>query len=733
MHERLYGKIRLYTRFFDYANFRLPLSTFLVDVLRVDGCHLVSVPIMLPYWNNHFFWVDDFACPASFPWHTPNHVTRDPDPVAADFNAQDYATLVAHPSLFWNFSEAFLCLVGLSLHYTLDEETYPRFLHKNGEGGVVERERNKDEPHLLDTIVGRTVPLLPISPDRADSELKASVERLFDEGGSGNQTKQGDFVRGWLDANIQPIVEVANTVVEDAAPVQSRRQGKRKYVVMDAGGVSRPPKKLREDHGTPSGTSVGGKSRSALQRLLAEAVKLILLPEKFVEPSSFGTGSSSVGGADPITGVFSYLTGSDFLVGAICSVINPDIDLQKVYVPQWSVMNGSRLDDGHVCREMVDEFAPLNFLRLMHAEYNVKEKRILKSMFEIQGELLKAREEEIESLKARLLLREAEAAESICLRAEASNFKTVEKSLRDETNALRGCNVILEKERNALDVKVTELETSATSKEHELMDLNALVTSVKSQNNSLADRVHELKISSCGLQEKVTEKFYPHLFTTISGRMWLLTHGMEVTVANCLNSPEYLSALGSTIGKAIEKVDYISALQQLQNVNFSLLARLKSSMNASVEIVMDILCLEGPLAEKLGLNELHPNVDQLMVPIHHSPDQVVVGATALSLTLDACSSRAQKIRENIANQIFALHDLFVPLADPFFAAVLTGTEGTSDTAVVTTNTTMVLSVTFAFSSTIAPISVDDYEVMGADDQAVVNENAASFPVLMMRN
>nr|GEV94900.1 hypothetical protein [Tanacetum cinerariifolium] len=118
---------------------------------------------------------------------------------------------------------------------------------------------------------------------------------------------------------------------------------------------------------------------------------------------------------------------------------------------------------------------------------------------------------------------------------------------------------------------------------------------------------------------------------------------------------------------------------------------MKSSKDASVETVMNILCLEGLLAEKLGLNELQPNVDQLMVPIHHLPDQVIVGATALSLALDVSS-----------------------------------TKGTSNTAAVTTDTTMVLSTTFASASTIAPIFVDDYEVMGADDQAVAIENAASF-------
>nr|GEV00774.1 hypothetical protein [Tanacetum cinerariifolium] len=290
--------------------------------------------------------------------------------------------------------------------------------------------------------------------------------------------------------------------------------------------------------------------------------------------------------------------------------------------------------------------------------------------------------------------------------------------------ALKERNAILENEKNALDVKVTELEASA---------------------------VHELEISSSGLQEKVTvyescmdqlkkfqhdrmkvvnykfdklytdfvemalhlkDKFCPHLLTTGSGCRWLLTHGMKLAIVQCLNSPEYLSALEAAIGKAIEKgmqdelaagivygkegmaltdvaahnpsaeVDYTSALQRLRDVNFSLLAELKSNKDVSGKVVMNVLRLEGPLAEKL--------------------------------------------RENIANQRSALRDVFVPLAEPFFAAALTGTEGTSDTAPATADNNTVLSTTFASISFINPISVNDYEVIGAEDQAVTNENAASF-------
>ncbi|GKE25193.1 hypothetical protein Tco_1436705 [Tanacetum coccineum] len=319
----------------------------------------------------------------------------------------------------------------------------------------------------------------------------------------------------------------------------------------------------------------------------------LIAKEKTVKPSLFSADSSSAGGANPNTGVFSDLTSSDFLVGGIRTIINPESDLQKTYF--FASVRGMKHD------QLFTEFnvgaarqMSLSVEVRMRAEYNVKERRRLKSVVENKDELLKARDEEIENLKAQMLLKEAEATEAIRLRVEASNFETVEKSLRDEVDALKERNTILEKDRNALD----------SSEEILFMELEPLL--------------------------------------------------------NELISPQYLSALGAAIGKAIEKdvatynlsaeVDYIAALQRLQNVNFPLLGELRSSKDASIEAVMNILRLEEPLVDKLGLGELQPHVDQLMVPIHHSPDKVVIGATALSLALDVSSIRVQKIRENIANQ-----------------------------------------------------------------------------------
>ncbi|GJS36545.1 hypothetical protein Tco_0534927 [Tanacetum coccineum] len=792
------------------------------------------------------------------------NIIRDLAPLATEFNARDYTTLVANPSPFRKFPETFLCLVGISRYYTLDENTYPLFLLKNGEDmdlfafihtpdptkvKIAERERGEDERPLLETTVGRTVPLLLIMAARSKSELDLSIDELFDEGGSGDQTEHKDSASGEHGVNIQPVCEAVETVVAEVVPVPQRRHRKRKTVVADAGGPSHHAKKVRDDQGTASRPTIGGKSISAVQRLIAEVVSNakvrvtaattipfvassvsttsereggdhtdslagldlrsigvaqrfvisfdsshhsdttiteaevdsfartfvpvmttatittstadpdVVVKENVVKPSIFSADSTSAGGTDPAMGGFTDLIESDFLVGGIRTVINPDSDLQKA-ARQMSLSAEVR----------------------MRTEYNIKEKRRLKSVVEEKDVLLMARDEEIENLKARLLLKEAEATKAIRLRAEASKFKATKKSLQDEVRALKETNAILDKEKSALGVKVADLAASVKVREQEVANLDAHVTVVTSQSENLVDQEKVAAYEDCMSQleefqdermkvinEKfdklyadfiemalhLEEKFYPHLFTTISVYRWLLTHGVEVVIAKCLNSLEYLSALGAAIGKSIEKgmqdglaagithgqegrvladvvvhnpsveADYVAALQRLQSVNFSLLAELKLNKDSSVETLMSVLRLEDTLAERLGLNELQPHVDQLMVPIHHSPDQTVVGATALSLSLDVSHARVQKIRDNIANHRPVLHDVFIPLADPFSVAALEGTGSISETVPATTGTTTALATTLASVSTIVPISVDDYNVVVTDDQAAMNENVTN--------
>ncbi|GJX31564.1 NB-ARC domains-containing protein [Tanacetum coccineum] len=510
---------------------------------------------------------------------------------------------------------------------------------------VGERQRTEGKPKLLDTTAGRVVPLLPVAPARASSELEASVDKLFDEGGSGGQTEQGDSASGGHGVGILQVSETAEIVAEDAAPVQPRSQRKRKTIVSDAGGPSHPPKKLKEDQETSTGPSVAGKSRSVLQRLLAGAVlnpevgiaalptlpfitsyvsvtperesedqtdsmaganlRTITAPprfvissdsshhsganiteakvdsfarpsfplmtvvstvtstvdpattvkEKFIEYSIFG-GDSSGGGADHTIGGFSDLTGSDFIVGGIRTVISPDVNLQKVYVPQWSVTIGSHLDDGRAARQM-----SLSAEVRMRAEYNIRERRRLNFIVEEKSSLLKARDAEIESLKAQLLVKEEEAVKAICLRAEASKFEAIEKSLQGEVIVLKYYNTTLEKEKSELDVKVVDLVASVKVREQEAADLDAMVTSVKSQNDNLVDQEKVTAYENCmgKLEEFQDEQISSNI---ISGHI-LFVHGHIPTIASTLIEVVFQKLANEAVKQVVRAKGIHSELKKL--------------------------------------------------------------------------------------------------------------------------------------------------------------------------
>ncbi|GJZ80449.1 pol polyprotein [Tanacetum coccineum] len=192
MHERPAGKVGMYTRFFDYANYRIPFSTFFVSVLthfripfsqlsvfgsakvshfeilcrvcniepdvslfryfythnykngwfgftkrpNVRACYSKNLD-SVKNWNDHFFWVDEFVVPANarFSWFSGSNIVKDRAPAPSEYNVEHVNTLIAQASPFLRFPEEFLCWVGISRNYLLNKDTYPRFEYEDGEGG----------------------------------------------------------------------------------------------------------------------------------------------------------------------------------------------------------------------------------------------------------------------------------------------------------------------------------------------------------------------------------------------------------------------------------------------------------------------------------------------------------------------------------------------------------------------------------------------------------------------
>nr|GEW01005.1 hypothetical protein [Tanacetum cinerariifolium] len=682
----------------------------------------------LKHWNDHFFWVDSFACSASFSWHTGKNVFRYPFLKSTKFNTDHYAILVEHPAPFWKFLEPFLCLVGMSRYYTLDEDTYPSFLHDDGMGGfadhtkvkVGERERLEREVKLLDSTVRRVVLLLSITPARVDSELEASVDRLFDEGGSADEE---DFATGG-DQEIETELVMGVRIVADENVVaeKPKRPRKKRQAVTDASALL----------------------ASSMLNVEADVQAVATLP--LVTSSVFVTLEHESGvPTDSIAGLNLRTIGaSQRSAGVLPVMTEAVITSHVVNAPSVPV---SKSDDYDVSREFVDHLAPpalfsqiremdyhnlftefnvrtarqacLNAEVRMQTEYCLSERKRLESECEKQADLLKVRVEEVKNLKVQLLLKETEAAEAarLCVHVAA---KATKKMHVDEIDALKQRNVILENEKESLNGKVVELQSSVSTKDLKLKDLNVDVSSLRSQKDSLVDQVHMLETTCFGLCDQVAkldvdvlemalhleEKFYPHLLTTISG--W---RGCKMYCRPVLTTKR----------------------QRLCEVEFPLLGKLKSHKDASPVDVMNTLRLEGSLADALGMSGLQPDVEQLTLPIHCPEDQVVLGETSLSFALSVTHSRVERIRENVTAQRLALIGIWVPLVDPLSAKSLIGeasTSGSMSAAVVTTTTR---STTFAAVSSVPPITIEDYEIVGTDgpedDQGNGQGNVASFPTL----
>nr|GEV56512.1 hypothetical protein [Tanacetum cinerariifolium] len=492
--------------------------------------------------------------------------------------------------------------------------------------------------------------------DHADSELETSIDKLFDEGGSGSQAGQGDSAGVGEKTNVQTITEATDIVTKDVAPLQPRLQRLLVEAVLNAEVRGEPILTFPFVTSSVSATLEHSSHHSGANVEEAEVDSLVwssvpvmtfvttttstadpavVVKEKNTKSSLFAADSSFAGGADPNVGVFPDLTESDFLVSGVRTVIDPNTDLQKVYMSLSTEIR-------------------------MRAEYNIKEKRMLKSAVDEKIELLKVREKE------------------------------------DEVKSLKERNTSLEKERNAQDVKVTGLEASAMGKDRELTDLNAQLTFV-----------HELEVASFGLQEKLSSYEYltERLEEFQDAQLKIVNDNFDKLYIDFVEMALHLEERAA-IGKAIEK-----GMQDGLSVGIThgaegrvLTYVTAFNPSAKADYISALQHLQNTLAERLGLTESQPHVDQLMVPIHHSPDKVVIGATALSLSLDVSN----------------IH-------------VLTGAEGTSDIMPTTDVTTMAMSTTLTSASTVPPISVDDNEVVGMDDQMGADGNRIPFLMLMMHN
>nr|GEZ38329.1 hypothetical protein [Tanacetum cinerariifolium] len=207
------GKVGVYTKFFEFANFHKKVFLTIVD------------------------------------WRT--NATKDEMPFADSYSAVAVATLNTRRTPIQKQPEALLCLVGLSRNYFLRDDVYHTFLYDD--------DRDMDLFNLISALnptkvktgtrpcVAHEMPL-----------LTAIASRVIDIGDTAVASR-GDKATTEAILESDPKKEAASM-----GPVVNKRCRKRGNEGAEA---NAPPKVLRKDHvaSRPSQSTLGGKSLDAIE------------------------------------------------------------------------------------------------------------------------------------------------------------------------------------------------------------------------------------------------------------------------------------------------------------------------------------------------------------------------------------------------------------------------------------------------------------------------------------
>ncbi|GKA36235.1 hypothetical protein Tco_0722726 [Tanacetum coccineum] len=175
----------------------------------------------------------------------------------------------------------------------------------------------------------------------------------------------------------------------------------------------------------------------------------------------------------------------------------------------------------------------------------------------------------------------AEATQAILLCSQVAIVEAAETAQASELNGLKEQNAVLEGqiatlesvalscdelsvkasslefEKDKLVDQVSALETTCSDLRTEVMGYKLFKEQIEAvqdvQVNVLTDRVVDLDAELIRIALHLDEEFYPRYLTTIASLRWILSCGLRLVVMKCLQSPEYLAALGGITGRAIDK------------------------------------------------------------------------------------------------------------------------------------------------------------------------------------
>ncbi|GJW07441.1 hypothetical protein Tco_1569864, partial [Tanacetum coccineum] len=509
-----------------------------------------------------FFWVDESVFPLFVSWYTKKKVTRDPSPTADEFSAEASDFLATHQAPFWKFPKSFLCLVGISRYYELDDNVYPVFL--------------TDDDEEIAFI------------NHADP-TKVRIGK--------KQIEEGQVPFAW-----------SSTRGDEGSLTLLLMWGLRQLLSDSSKGVQDERKAAEGIGFQPSSKKIKRRPSVPPTLVLVLVGNMLLCFRAYWNAVLWLLKSvlrrwlrSNVADAEVSSIVRSLVLDPPIMTTTVATKVI--VDTSSVPVPKagnepvYHTLFADSAATGEARHDITACF-PVFFSQLRGMDYD--------QLFT---------EFNFGAARQHMSLKEAKAAEAIRLRGQVAAVEAAKGDRANELDGLKARNLVHEGKRLSSD----ELNVKAASLESQKDNLASQDEHVK----ILSDKVAGLDAELMGMALHMDEEFYSCFQTTIAGQRWILICGLKLVVMNVMPSSQIIifgfgrkKPLALYIDKAYDpfaKANYVSVVHALRGLDFPLLSQLKikgdvTSHHLSLSDVM------VPLIKPLSVENLVGEASTVCLP-----------------------------------------------------------------------------------------------------------------------
>ncbi|GKA76183.1 hypothetical protein Tco_0782561 [Tanacetum coccineum] len=644
--DSLEGKIGMYTRFIEFANYRVPLSKFLLCILEYYQIHLSQLSMIGAAKVSRF----EIMC---------RDLGRIPTVVDEAVDLPCVELLNENRTLIRKYPKTFLCFVGLSRSFT-DIDVRPTLLRDNDEEmGLLDFVKSADPFKVKveeQTLAENEVPLITETEDRVISP-SAQIVNLVDHNiqdelnvNSGKRKKRVAFVSG------SPPVKKAQTGGIGEQAVAGSRSAAAGTEDITSSSITPTPEHVLDDalHDNVRTRLATGRfivlSSSSADTDIPAATKVVLLVSSSQAGVSVPT-TEFAGDGHPASAL-------EFKIGTLSATPShgssaddfyesqtvDSATAMNVYVPNWNVTNNGRLDDPIICRSLLDNVTPPGYWVALRNQSDVG----FLNAFNINSAQHICMATELR-LRYEHEIMAREKFEKIFIDSDAvvqqRDAEIVELKVKLEKSGSKAAKV------EELCKHVSDLEALVAVKSDEIANLTAQNAGLLQKREEFVLQQDAAELDACiaDVRRDMDNDLFPHMLTAIAGRRWVVGHGFRLAVYKCARSVECRSALGRVIlmainkgiqqgleagivnGKAgrslvqVEAYDpdvegkYVSTVSDFEGVSFPLLNELEGLRDSPLAPIMSALILKDDQGNRDAtpkFSRFQPSIDQFDVPVY---------------------------------------------------------------------------------------------------------------------